>query len=126
MTRQVRKGEYSDEYYDGETGETWTVGEDEGVVAECDRCGKELKDSDESLGIVGTDGTVHHFCEQCLKYARLFPDSVITDILEAAGIFYSTGWADEVQDACEGAAERQRAAGVPAKRVIMIQKGVRT
>lgn len=71
-------------------------------------------------------GEVHHFCQNCIKYARLFPESVITDILEAAGVWYCTGWADENDEAARGAAERQRAAGVPAKRVIMIQKGVRT
>lgn len=126
MTRQVRRGEYSDEFYDDETGETWTVGEDEEVVAECERCGDELKDSDESLAIVGTDGQVHHFCVYCVRHAEINPWSVITDILEAAGIWYATGWADENDEAARGAAERQKAAGVPAKRVIMIQKGVRT
>lgn len=125
MTRQVRRGEYSDEYYDDETGETWTVGEDEDVVAECYRCGDELKGSDETLAVVGADGEVHHFCQNCIKHARLFPESVITDILEAAGVWYATGWADEADEACRGAAERQKAAGVPAKRVIMIQKGAR-
>lgn len=125
MTRQVRKGEYSDEYYDDETGETWTEGEDADVVAECERCGEELTKSDESLALVGMDGKVYHFCMSCIKYARLFPESVIMDILEAAGVWYATGWADEVDEAARSAAERQRAAGVPAKRVIMIQKGVR-
>lgn len=96
------------------------------VVAECERCGDELTDADESLALVGTDGKVKHFCQDCLNHARWFPESVITDILEAAGVWYCTGWADENDEAAWGAAERQRAAGVPAKRVIMIQKGVRT
>jgi hypothetical protein len=126
MTRQVRRGEYSDEFYDDETGETWTTGEDEDTVAECERCGDELKDSDESLAIVGADGQVHHFCAYCIRHARVNPESVITDILEAAGIWYATGWADETDEAARSASERQKTAGVPAKRVILIQKGVRT
>jgi hypothetical protein len=125
MTRQVRRGEYTDEYYDDETGETWTEGEDADVVAKCDRCGDELKDSDESLALVGADGQVHHFCRYCVNHAAINPESVITDILEAAGVWYATGWADENDEAARSAAERQKTAGVPAKRVIMIQQGVR-
>lgn len=93
-------------------------------IAECQCCGRVLKDSDESLAFVSNDGEVLHWCCYCISDGRHFPERLVTDILEAAGIFYATGWADETQDACEGAADRQKRAGVPAKKVIVIQKGV--
>lgn len=108
MTKKMRRGEYTDEFYDDETGETWTVGEDAETVAECDRCGEEIREADDSLAIIGADGEVHHFCQSCVNHARWFPESVITDILDAAGVYYATGWAREADDACRGAAARKK------------------
>lgn len=81
------------------------------VIAKCERCGDELKDYDESFALVSTDGSVHHFCRYCTQHAQINPWSVITDILDAAGIFYATGWSDDVDEACRGAAERMKVSG---------------
>lgn len=81
------------------------------VVAECERCGEELTEADESLALVGTDGKVKHFCQDCLNYARWFPESVIKDILDAAGICYATGYADEADTACKAEVNKMKVSG---------------
>lgn len=108
MTREIRHGEYSDEFYDDETGETWT--EEDDTVAECERCGEKIRDADESLAVVTADGKVKHWCRSCLHPAYE-PESLIEDIIEAVGAFGVYGYADDNDEACRGAAERMKVTG---------------
>lgn len=81
------------------------------TIAECQCCGRTLKDSDESLAFVTNDGEVLHWCCYCISDGRLFPERLVTDILEAAGVFHSYGYSDDAEDACRGAAERMKIRG---------------
>lgn len=66
------------------------------TVGECDLCGDELHDyDDECLAVVDADGTdAHVYCQYCARQMRH-----VIDVIDAAGLWYVTGYADDVIDA---------------------------
>ena len=81
------------------------------VIAECEDCGDEIKDYEESLAVVGADGKVHHWCRYCLNRPTYSPERLIEDILETVGAFHVYGYADDNEEACRSAAERMKVTG---------------
>lgn len=98
------------------------AGEGTEKVAECQYCGKDIAAWDEATAVVSADGRdIACYCVYCMYQHKRF----VEDLCEAAGLWYQTGWADETIAAADHQARIQREAKVPAKRIIVIQKGVR-
>lgn len=65
------------------------------VVGECDLCGRELHDYDgDTLAVITADGTdANIYCRACAR--KMHP---IKRVLDNAGLWYTTGYADKVID----------------------------
>ena len=97
------------------------VGNGAQKVAECDYCGRDIFEWDDETAVVDADGReAHRYCSNCIGYRLEF----VKDVLEAAGLWHLTGWADETEAAVKAEIERRKKIGnVSPRRVLVIQRG---
>lgn len=74
------------------------------AVGECDLCGNELHDYDNGcLALVSADGTeAHVYCQYCADQMR-----DVVYVIEAAGLWFAQGYADEVIDSANEEVHRR-------------------
>ena len=79
---------------------------DKEIICECDNCGRNIYEwENDTIAVVAADGKSHQvYCQYCT--AR--NDRFIKDVLEAAGIWVLSGWANKVVDNARAEVQRRK------------------
>lgn len=93
--------------------------QDDTIVTRCDNCGEPIYNwENDTLAVISEDGLrANVYCQYCTGKSLRF----VEDVLEAAGLWYMHGWADDVNDCANSEVTRR----ILAKRMKGVSNGQR-